>query len=140
MNGSVGVALEPLADLDAVDLRHHDVEQDQVGQLLLGGGQRLLAVGGLLELVALRPSRAIRMSRLVSLSSTIRIRGGLCMVMPDCGRYRHVLADLRQQRARAVGLGDIGVAAGGARLALVAGQRIGGDDDDRNALELRHRP
>ena len=50
-----GVALELLADLDAVDLRHHDVEQDQVGQQLLGGGERLLAVGGLLELVALRP-------------------------------------------------------------------------------------
>ena len=80
MNGSVGVGLEPLADLDAVDLRHHDVEQDQVGQLLLGGGERLLAVGGLLAARSpAAPSRVIRMSRLVSLSSTIRIRGGLCM-------------------------------------------------------------
>ena len=55
MNGSVASALMLLADLDAVDLRHHDVEQDQVGQQFLGGGERLLAVGGLLEVVALRP-------------------------------------------------------------------------------------
>ena len=48
------VALELLADLDAVDLRHHDVEQNQVGQKRPDGGQRLLAIGGLLELIALR--------------------------------------------------------------------------------------
>ena len=48
------IVLDPLADLDAVDLRHHDVEQDQVGQMLLGGGERLFAVGGLLEVVAVR--------------------------------------------------------------------------------------
>ena len=30
MNGRDGVVLEPPADLDAVQLRHHDVEQDQV--------------------------------------------------------------------------------------------------------------
>ena len=33
MNGS-GVGLQCAHDLDAVDLGHHDVEQDQVGQLL----------------------------------------------------------------------------------------------------------
>jgi hypothetical protein len=49
-----GVGLELLADLDAVDLRHHDVEQDQVGEQLPGGGKRLLAIRGLLELIALR--------------------------------------------------------------------------------------
>ena len=50
-----GIVLEPFADFDAVDLRHHDVEQDQVGEELLGGGERLLAVAGLPEFVALRP-------------------------------------------------------------------------------------
>ncbi len=46
------VRLDALGDLDAVELRHHDVEQDQVGQMLLGGDERLLAVGGLQQLVA----------------------------------------------------------------------------------------
>ncbi len=49
-----GVVLDPLADLDAVDLRHHDVEQDQVRLQLLGGGERLLTIGSLLEVIALR--------------------------------------------------------------------------------------
>jgi hypothetical protein len=123
-------------------LRHHDVEQDQVRQMLLGGGERLLAVSGLLEARSpAGPSRAIRMSRLVSLSSTMRMRGGLCMTDWTnhfelyFGMYSRIFAS----KARGtVGLGDVGVAAGVARLALVAGERIGGDDDDRNAFELRH--
>src|SRR5262249_43461828 len=44
--------LEPLADLDAVDLRHHDVEQDQVRLGLIGRRQRLGAVGCGDDLVA----------------------------------------------------------------------------------------
>ena len=58
MNGIDGVVLDPLADLDAVDLRHHDVEQDQVRQVLLGRGQRFLAVGRLHEVVAVRARAA----------------------------------------------------------------------------------
>ena len=34
-------------------LRHHDVEQDEVRKLLLRGRERLLAVGGLRQLVAM---------------------------------------------------------------------------------------
>ena len=52
MNGSARVRLEAPAHFDAVDLRHHHVEQDQVGQMLLGGGERLLAVGRLQQFVA----------------------------------------------------------------------------------------
>src|SRR5271170_3437243 len=48
---------------------------------------------------------------------------------------RQVFADLGQQLARAVGLGDIAVAAGLARLRLVARQRMGGDRDDRHSSE-----
>ena len=39
-----GVVLEAPAHLEAVDLRHHDVEQDQVRALGRRGSQRLLAV------------------------------------------------------------------------------------------------
>src|ERR1700674_4314911 len=50
---------------------------------------------------------------------------------------RGVFANLGEQRPRTVRLCHIGVAAGGARLALVAAQRIGGDDDDGDVLQRR---
>src|SRR5215471_1271793 len=46
------------------------------------------------------------------------------------------LADLGEQLARAERLGDIVVAAGGARLGVVARERIGGDRDDRHLRQL----
>jgi hypothetical protein len=39
------IGAQPSADLDAVEPRHHDVEQDEIGRRLARGGQRLLAVG-----------------------------------------------------------------------------------------------
>ena len=48
-----GVGLEPPAHLDPVDTRHHDVQQNEVGVLPAGEGQRLLAVAGRQNLVAL---------------------------------------------------------------------------------------
>ena len=45
--------LEPPADFDAVDFRHHDVEQDQVGRRVPRCGERLLAVGGGDDLVSI---------------------------------------------------------------------------------------
>src|SRR5581483_7668607 len=50
---------------------------------------------------------------------------------------REEFADLGKKLARAVRLGDIAVAAGVARLSLVARQRIGGDGDDRHLADLR---
>jgi hypothetical protein len=47
-----GVVLEPAADLDAVELGHHHVEQDQVRAVFFCGSQGLLAVGGLSQIVA----------------------------------------------------------------------------------------
>src|SRR5262245_37816056 len=60
----------------------------------------------------------------------------------NAGRGVHILprqelADLGQQLARAVGLGHISVAPGGARLALVARERIRGHDNDRDGTGRR---
>src|SRR6266567_116399 len=48
-----------------------------------------------------------------------------------------VLANLRQELTWAVGLGNVGVATRGTGLAVIPGQRIGGDDDDRNGMQRR---
>ncbi len=53
VNGNVGVGAQAPAYLDAVELGHHDVEQDQVRRMLPGGRQALLAVGRGDDLVAL---------------------------------------------------------------------------------------
>ena len=45
--------LERAADLDTVDLRHHDVEQDQIGLRLMGHRQSLFAVSGGDDLIAI---------------------------------------------------------------------------------------
>src|SRR5262249_7701329 len=47
-------ALERAAHLEAVELGHHHVEQDEARQLRPGDGERLLAVGRLQQLVAMR--------------------------------------------------------------------------------------
>src|SRR5947207_1937279 len=75
------------------------------------------------------------MSRLVSLSSTIRMRGGLCMATSRQTLVQ-IFPHLRQQGARTERLGHIGVAAGGTGLLLIATQCVGGNDDDRDRLEL----
>ena len=48
------------------------------------------------------------------------------------GTLRQKLSNLRQQLARAIGLGYIGIAAGFTRLGLITAQGIRSDDDDRN--------
>ena len=47
------VGLQLPADFDAVDLRHHHVEQDEIGTLLAGHRQGLFAVRGLRQLDSL---------------------------------------------------------------------------------------
>jgi hypothetical protein len=48
-----GLALEPPADLDAVHLGHHNVEQDEIRMVFAGGRQGGLAVGRGQDVVAL---------------------------------------------------------------------------------------
>ena len=43
----IGIGFDPAGHLDAVELRHHHVQQDEVGELFLGGRQCLLPVGSL---------------------------------------------------------------------------------------------
>src|SRR4051794_25555399 len=68
------------------------------------------------------------MSTLSGMSSTTSTSGGL--------RISAVLwqefADLGEELARAERLGDVAVAAGFAGLRLIAGQRVGGNGDDRH--------
>ena len=117
--------------LQPVDLGHHDVEQDQVGQRLARHDERLLAVLGDNDLVA---------HALEAHAQDLDIVGDV-VDDQDTGRVAHGLpedlAHLGQHLARAVGLGDVVVAAGGARLLLVARQRVGGDGDHRDRAERR---
>ena len=53
MNGSDAIGLEPFDGLDAVQLRHHDIEQDEIGQQLADLLQRLDPVRRGRHLVAL---------------------------------------------------------------------------------------
>src|SRR6266487_2857381 len=46
-----------------------------------------------------------------------------------------VLADLRQELTRAVGLGNVAVATRRTGLVIIASQSIGGDGDDRNGMQ-----
>src|SRR5262249_12760401 len=73
------------------------------------------------------------MSTLASLSSTTRMRAGSRTTLSPSA---HELAHLRQELARAEGLGDVAVAAGIARLLLIARARVGGDGDHGYRLEL----
>ena len=51
----IRIRLQSAADFDAVDLRHHDVEQNEIGMVLPGHRQGFLAVSCFHKLVALRP-------------------------------------------------------------------------------------
>src|SRR6516225_2457592 len=77
------------------------------------------------------------MSRLVSWSSTIRMRGGSCMNLARDRNSACIFTNFGEQCLRAVRLCHIGVAAGGPRLGLVAAQCIGGDDDDGDVFQRR---
>src|SRR5687767_4601966 len=68
-------------------------------------------------------------------SSTIRIRGGV--LTRALRRSPEILADLGEQGPRRERLGDVGVAARGERLDVVAAQRVRGHGDDRDVAELR---
>src|ERR1051326_4625455 len=88
-------------------------------------------------------SRTSRMSRLVSLSSTMRIRCGSYIAMPmsfgaqPIRDLRQILPDRRQELTRTERLGEVGIAARLACFALVAAQRIRCDHDDRDRAQRR---
>src|SRR5580704_14950261 len=75
-----------------------------------------------------------RISTLSAMSSTTRMRAGSRILAPN---LTYDLANLGQHQARAEGLGDVAVAAGRARLVLVARQRVGGDGDHRDRPQRR---
>src|SRR5215470_9428298 len=75
------------------------------------------------------------MSRLTSLSSTMRMRGGSCM--SNNGGLGQIFSDLGEKIARAEWLRHVGVATGFPRLGLIAAQRVGGDHDDRRGAQCR---
>ena len=116
MNGRPGSALSSPADLDAVLARHHHVEQDQIGRLRARGDQRLVAVPGRDDLVAL-PREAglqdLEVGRVVVDDQDPR---RLAHGWPPSRRLGQELADRGEQLARAEGLGHVGVAARGHRL------------------------
>src|SRR6266516_7619145 len=56
---------------------------------------------------------------------------------PRWRRRGQVLTDHRQELTWAVGLGNVAVATRGTGLAVIPGQRIGGDDDDGNGMQYR---
>src|SRR5262245_11103784 len=76
------------------------------------------------------------MSRLVALSSTTRMRGGLFIAAPRKALW-HILSDFGQQSARAKGLSHIRITPSCASLVLVAAQSIGGHNYDRNGAQCR---
>ena len=52
-------------------------------------------------------------------------------------RLRQVFTHLREQRARTVGLADVGAATCRPCFGLIASQGVGGHRDDRNRLHVR---
>ena len=86
-----GIALERAADLEAVELGHHHVEQDQIGVHAARDVERGAAVLRREQAVAaaLRAC-ARRAGRFTGLSSTTRIVAPTCGVCRTCGRnWRH---------------------------------------------------
>ncbi len=154
---SAVVHLEAATGVEAVDARHHDVEQDQVGQLTIGDAQRVLAV---------RRTKRIGTERLETPHEQIDVRGLVvyhqdapealhrCLrSAPADRRGDHGLAlveearEDRAQLARRVGLRDEVIATGldGACPVLLHRERRDGDDRDAAsplflAERLRHGP
>jgi hypothetical protein len=133
----ISVTFQATANLKSVEFRHHDIEQDKVRQKCFGGGDRHLAVRRFAQCIAFgcepRPED-------VAVGFVVVDDQNARWIVHDLGpdrRSRRVFADLSEQRPRAEGLCHIGVAAGGACSGLVAAQRIGGDDNDRNTSQRR---
>src|SRR5258705_11942902 len=76
------------------------------------------------------------MSRLVALSSTTRMRGGLFIAAPRKALW-HILPDFGQQSPRAKGFSHIRITPGCASLVLIAAQDIGRHNYDRNRAQCR---
>ena len=138
MKGRAGIGLEAAADLDAVELRHHHVEEDQVRASCswpLASASSPSAASTAHSPASRAASRGCR-DYLVVIDDqdARRVMHGDLAQTDGYGtvHYGRIFADFRQQGARAVGLGHIGVAARRAGLVLVAAQRIRGDGDDRN--------
>ena len=83
------ILFQPPADLEAVELRHFHVEQDEIGNDAASRWPMPLRRRPP-EAIRSRafPSRVTRMSRLVSLSSTTRMRAGLLMRTGGVSRTR----------------------------------------------------
>jgi hypothetical protein len=94
--GEVAVALEVLADLDAVHLGHHDVEQDQVRLPFAGERQAFLAVAGRVDLVAVdrKPGfEDVAVGRVVVDDENVRrISHGSAYLGGTQGKYSRILA------------------------------------------------
>ncbi len=131
------VSLQSRADFDAVDLGHHDVEQDQVRMVSARDGERLGAVTRLKQFVAVDIEASKEISRFVSLSSAMRMRGGSCMAATFASGHKlRIFARSWRGLKR---LGDVGIAARRACFVLIAAQRIRGDDDNRDSAIARIR-
>ena len=106
------------------------------GCSVLGDGERLLAVGGREDLVVVDGETG---PEDVEVVAGCRRRSGFAPASSRWapydaaeGRYSRILAS---SCARAEGLGHVGVAAGLARLRVVAAQRVGRNSDDRDRAE-----
>ncbi len=126
--------LEPAADLEAVETRHHEVEQDGVRQLALDRRQRLGAVAreGDVEALLARGS-APSSSRFSGWSSTARMRVGSL----TAALRARAAAISTKSLPRVDRLRDVGVAAGGEEALAVALHGVGGDRDDRARRRAR---
>ena len=83
-----GIGLQLLTDLEARQLGHHHVEQDQIGLERLDLGERILAVGGMVDLAI--DARQIRFEQLeVGLDCRRRSGCGFCRPSLVLDRGRH---------------------------------------------------
>jgi hypothetical protein len=101
-----GVGLQAARHLEAVDARHHRVEQHDVGQRLRGALQRLLAAGGHQHRVARFVERVVQHRRLSGTSSTISTTSLLAPHRAACGQGRWVVALLLSCHAALNGFGQ----------------------------------
>ena len=129
------VLLELPHDGNAVELRHHDIEQHKIGLELAHLGERILAIHGGHKLVSLRGK---------SHPQQLHIRG---IVIDNQNEWRRShrnpfsslqeFANFRENDARAEWLCHITVTAGGTRLGIIARQSIGRHRDDWYLAQLR---